>query len=274
MPEPDHMLGVGSGTHAEQTARVLEALEPVLIEERPDLVLVPGDVNSTLAAALCALQARDPGRPRRVRPAQLRPLDARGDQPRRHRPPLRLPLPALRRGRSRTCAPRGSPTSSMHFVGNTMIDTLVALEERFRERGDGGDARARARRLPARHPAPPGARRRAAAGRRDGGAGRRSAARCRCSSRSTRGPGRCSARAGRAAGRDAGRPGRLPRLPLARGRRRRPADRLGRHPGGDDLPRRALLHAARQHRAAGDRSARARTRCSASTRRGSPRSRR
>src|SRR4051794_5743723 len=52
--EPDHMLGVGSGTHAEQTARVLERLEPVLRKHRPDLVLVPGDVNSTLAAALCA----------------------------------------------------------------------------------------------------------------------------------------------------------------------------------------------------------------------------
>src|SRR3954449_9219561 len=54
VPEPDHMLGVGSGSHGEQTARVLERLEPVLRAERPDLVLVPGDVNSTLAAALCA----------------------------------------------------------------------------------------------------------------------------------------------------------------------------------------------------------------------------
>ena len=52
LPEPDHSLGVGSGTHAEQTARVLVRLEPVLRAERPDLVLVPGDVNSTHAAAL------------------------------------------------------------------------------------------------------------------------------------------------------------------------------------------------------------------------------
>jgi len=52
--EPDHLLGVGSGSHAEQTARVLETFEPVLLDQRPDLVLVPGDVNSTLAAALCA----------------------------------------------------------------------------------------------------------------------------------------------------------------------------------------------------------------------------
>ena len=48
------------------------------------------------------------------------------------------------------------------------------------------------------------------------------------------------------------RPGRLPRLPLARGRRRRRPHRLRRDPGGDDLPRDPVLHAARQHRAAGD----------------------
>src|SRR4051812_38127184 len=50
--EPDHLLGVGSGSHAQQTARVMERLEPLLVEERPDIVLVPGDVNSTLAASL------------------------------------------------------------------------------------------------------------------------------------------------------------------------------------------------------------------------------
>ena len=54
IPEPDHLLGVGSGTHAQQTARVMERLEPVLEAERPDLVIVPGDVNSTLAASLVA----------------------------------------------------------------------------------------------------------------------------------------------------------------------------------------------------------------------------
>src|SRR3954462_3813706 len=49
---PDHMLGVGSGSHAQQAARVMERLEPVLLDEEPDVVLVPGDVNSTVAAAL------------------------------------------------------------------------------------------------------------------------------------------------------------------------------------------------------------------------------
>jgi len=54
MPPPDINLEVGSGTHAEQTALVMLAIEPVLIVERPDWVVVVGDVNSTLAAALTA----------------------------------------------------------------------------------------------------------------------------------------------------------------------------------------------------------------------------
>ena len=58
--EPEHLLAVGSGSHGEQAARVLERLEPVLRDERPDLVLVPGDVNSTLAAALCAARCGIP----------------------------------------------------------------------------------------------------------------------------------------------------------------------------------------------------------------------
>lgn len=54
MPEPDVNLNVGSGTHAQQTARVMLAFEPVLLEHRPDWVVVVGDVNSTLACALVA----------------------------------------------------------------------------------------------------------------------------------------------------------------------------------------------------------------------------
>jgi UDP-N-acetylglucosamine 2-epimerase (non-hydrolysing) len=54
LPRPDAHLGIGSGTHAEQTARVMLAFEPVLVETDPDLVIVVGDVNSTLACTIVA----------------------------------------------------------------------------------------------------------------------------------------------------------------------------------------------------------------------------
>lgn len=59
LPTPDHHLGVGSNTHAVQTARIMAALEPVMEEESPDATLVYGDTNSTLAAALVAAK-REP----------------------------------------------------------------------------------------------------------------------------------------------------------------------------------------------------------------------
>lgn len=58
LPIPDRHLGVGSGSHARQTARVMEAFEPVLEETRPDWIVVVGDVNSTLACALVASKLR------------------------------------------------------------------------------------------------------------------------------------------------------------------------------------------------------------------------
>jgi UDP-N-acetylglucosamine 2-epimerase (non-hydrolysing) len=54
IPEPDINLEVGSGSHAEQTARIMMAFEPACLEHRPDWVIVVGDVNSTLACALTA----------------------------------------------------------------------------------------------------------------------------------------------------------------------------------------------------------------------------
>ena len=60
IPRPEHRLDLGGGTNTEQTARMLEALEPLLAAERPDVVLVYGDTNSTLAGALAAAQARVP----------------------------------------------------------------------------------------------------------------------------------------------------------------------------------------------------------------------
>ena len=131
VPAPDHMLEVGSGSHAAQTARTMERLEPVLVAERPDLVVVPGDVNSTLAAALTAVKM---GIPVAHVEAGLRSFD------------LTMPEEVNRIVADRFAAylflhsdeaaenlrAEGIPEERAHLVGNTMIDTLVALEERFR----------------------------------------------------------------------------------------------------------------------------------------------
>src|SRR5262245_54165074 len=60
IPRPDVNLDVGSGSHAQQTAAILQRFEPVLLERRPDLVLVVGDVNSTLACSLAAVKLEIP----------------------------------------------------------------------------------------------------------------------------------------------------------------------------------------------------------------------
>ena len=124
--EPDHMLGVGSGSHAGQTARVMERLEAVLDRERPDVVLVPGDVNSTLAAALTASKLSIPvGHVEaglrsfdRTMPEEINRVlaDQVSDFLFTHSPEA---LENLLR--------EGQLESRIHFVGNTMIDTLAAM---------------------------------------------------------------------------------------------------------------------------------------------------
>jgi len=137
VPEPDHALGVGSGSHAEQTARVLERLEPVLTAERPDLVLVPGDVNSTLAAALCAARL---GIPVAHVESGLRSFDR--TMPEEVNRVVTDHLAELLFGHSpeaeENLRAEGVAADRWRFVGNTMIDTLVALEQRFRARGAAG----------------------------------------------------------------------------------------------------------------------------------------
>jgi UDP-N-acetylglucosamine 2-epimerase (non-hydrolysing) len=128
--EPDHRLDVGSGTHALQTALVMERLEPVLLTENPDVVLVPGDVNSTLAASLVAvklglsvahieagLRSFD-----RTMPEEINRVvtDAVSEMLFTHSPEARMHLLA-----------EGREERLIHYVGNTMIDTLVTMRERI-----------------------------------------------------------------------------------------------------------------------------------------------
>lgn len=135
--EPDHFLEVGSGTHAEQTARVMERLEPVLADEEPDVVLVPGDVNSTLAAAIVAAKLDVPVAHLeaglrsfdRTMPEEINRIvtDSISELLFIHSPEARDNL--LR---------EGHPEESIHYVGNTMIDSLVAMRDQFAAPQGGG----------------------------------------------------------------------------------------------------------------------------------------
>ena len=131
LPEPDVFLGVGSGSHGEQTARALVGVEQVLLEREPDLLVVPGDVNSTLAAALAAVKLHVPVAHLE---AGLRSYDPR--MPEEHNRLLTDHIAALLLTHSesaRTNLEReGIDASKIHFVGNTMIDSLFAVVDRAR----------------------------------------------------------------------------------------------------------------------------------------------
>ena len=112
-----------------QTARVMEALERVVLDELPELAFVPGDVNSTLGAAL--VFARSASRTRTSSPvAELRSPDARGDQSHRCRR-VRLTVVRALEEAVANLASEGIDASRVHFVGNTMIDSLVVFEPHF-----------------------------------------------------------------------------------------------------------------------------------------------
>jgi UDP-N-acetylglucosamine 2-epimerase (non-hydrolysing) len=124
IPVPHHFLEVGSGSHAEQTAKVMVAIEKVCEAERPDAVVVVGDVNSTMACAITAkkmhvrvahveagLRSRDWAMPEEVNRVVT---DAVSDW-------LFVSEP---NGVENLCA-EGVQAEKIHFVGNVMVDTLL-----------------------------------------------------------------------------------------------------------------------------------------------------
>src|SRR5947207_3333343 len=124
MPQPDVYLDVGSASHAVQTAEVMKAFEPVVIKEKPDWVIVVGDVNSTLACALvgaklavkvahveAGLRSRDRSMPEEINRVLT---DQIAD----------LLLTPSRDGDANLRA-EGIPEARIRFVGNVMIDSLM-----------------------------------------------------------------------------------------------------------------------------------------------------
>lgn len=129
IPRPDVNLEVGSGTHAQQTAAVMAAFEPVLAAHRPDLLIVVGDVNSTLA---CALVASKLGVPVAHVEAGLRSFDR--SMPEEINRVLTDQISDLlfttEAGAEANLRREGIDPAKVHFVGNVMIDTLMAHRER------------------------------------------------------------------------------------------------------------------------------------------------
>jgi UDP-N-acetylglucosamine 2-epimerase (non-hydrolysing) len=132
IPKPDVFLDVGSGTHAQQTARLMLAFEPIVLQYQADWVMVVGDVNSTLACSLvCAklaipvahveagLRSND-----RTMPEEINRLltDQIADL---------LFTPS--KDADENLMKEGVPPPKIHFVGNVMIDTLVRLLPRAKE---------------------------------------------------------------------------------------------------------------------------------------------
>jgi UDP-N-acetylglucosamine 2-epimerase (non-hydrolysing) len=131
LPVPDFNLGVGSGTHAEQTGKVMIAFEQLLLQHRPDWVVVVGDVNSTMACAIAAkklgirvahveagLRSRD-----RTMPEEINRVltDSISDA-----------LFTTERSAAENLIKEGISVEKIHFVGNVMIDALLKHLERAR----------------------------------------------------------------------------------------------------------------------------------------------
>jgi UDP-N-acetylglucosamine 2-epimerase (non-hydrolysing) len=133
LPRPDVFLGAGSGSHAAQTAEIMKRFEAVLLREQPDALIVVGDVNSTLACALVA--AKSPAKTRPVIAhieAGLRSFDR--SMPEEINRILTDQISDLlfvtEEAAVRNLRFEGIPGNRVHFVGNTMIDSLRQHESR------------------------------------------------------------------------------------------------------------------------------------------------
>jgi len=128
IPQPHIYLGVGSGTHAEQTAKIIIAFEKVCLEEKPNLVIVVGDVNSTLA---CSLVAAKLCIPVAHIEAGLRSFDRKMPEEinRIITDSLSDYLFTTCRDANENLEREGIPRTKIYFVGNVMIDTLIKYTE-------------------------------------------------------------------------------------------------------------------------------------------------
>lgn len=133
MPAPDIQLGIGPGTHGSQTGRMMAAIETVVNEKQPDLILVVGDVNSTLAATLVGAKA---GLPVAHVEAGLRSFDRRMPEEinRIATDALATFLFATEEDAVSNLRSEGVGDDRIFLVGNVMIDTLMALMPRIRQR--------------------------------------------------------------------------------------------------------------------------------------------
>lgn len=136
IPEPDYYLACGGGSHAVQTARVMERFEPVVLEQRPDWVIVVGDVNSTLACALVTSKLKHVwgGRIAHVE-SGLRSHDWRMPEEVNRVLTDRLSdlLLTPSRDAHANLEAEGIPAERVRFVGNVMIDPLLRFAS---ENGD------------------------------------------------------------------------------------------------------------------------------------------
>jgi UDP-GlcNAc3NAcA epimerase len=132
LPPPEHLLGIGGGTNTSQTARMLAALEPLIVDILPDVVLVYGDTNSTLAGALAGMQA---GVPVAHVEAGMRSFDRA--MPEEVNRVLTDHLAALLLCSSQTAVDnlrRESVAGAIELVGDVMVDVALLLQPAARAR--------------------------------------------------------------------------------------------------------------------------------------------